>query len=107
MNPTMKQQWITALRSGEYEQGTGFLRTINNKYCCLGVLCDVAGVNAVQGRHVGDHDRYYYEGTSCMLHMNLQIKFGIEGETGILMGMNDKGDNFNEIADWIEENIDA
>ncbi|EJD67128.1 hypothetical protein BB65665_12991, partial [Bacillus sp. 916] len=33
--------WIEALRSKKYEQGKGFLKTIDNKFCCLGVACDV------------------------------------------------------------------
>lgn len=40
MNPEIKQKWIDALTSGEYEQGAGVLRE-GNKYCCLGVLCDL------------------------------------------------------------------
>lgn len=36
-----KDKWIAALRSGKYKQGRGQLRSLNNNYCCLGVLCDV------------------------------------------------------------------
>src|SRR5574338_724199 len=35
------KEWIDALRSGKYQQGTRKLRGINNDYCCLGVLCDM------------------------------------------------------------------
>lgn len=42
MKDDIKQKWIEALRSGEYDQGAGQLRTENNEYCCLGVLCDLA-----------------------------------------------------------------
>lgn len=41
MNPEIKQKWITALRSGEYKQGKNVLRSNDDCYCCLGVLCDV------------------------------------------------------------------
>ena len=41
MNEDIKAQWTTALRSGEYPQGKGTLRT-EDGYCCLGVLCDLA-----------------------------------------------------------------
>jgi uncharacterized protein YeaC (DUF1315 family) len=40
MNPEIKQKWISALRSGEYEQGDGKLYS-GQGYCCLGVLCDL------------------------------------------------------------------
>jgi hypothetical protein len=42
MNPEVKARWVAALRSGEYKQGKGALR-LNNKFCCLGVLCDLYG----------------------------------------------------------------
>ena len=54
MNAEVKQQWLDALRSGEYEQTRGRLRRgmpldpedlddgYNAGYCCLGVLCDLA-----------------------------------------------------------------
>lgn len=35
------EKWIEALRSGEYKQTVGKL-VRNNKYCCLGVLCEIA-----------------------------------------------------------------
>lgn len=40
MNEEIKQKWVAALRSGEYEQGTEFLNR-DDTFCCLGVLCDV------------------------------------------------------------------
>jgi hypothetical protein len=54
VNAEVKQQWLDALRSGEYEQTKGALRRgnpldpedlddgYNAGYCCLGVLCDLA-----------------------------------------------------------------
>lgn len=52
MNPDVKQTWLTALRSGNYVQGRERLVDLgtdgSKKYCCLGVLCDLAvkaGVN--------------------------------------------------------------
>jgi hypothetical protein len=45
MNAELKAQWIAALRSGEYEQGSWQLRYGSPdeglNHCCLGVLCDV------------------------------------------------------------------
>ena|SRR6185312_5054794 len=41
MDAELKQKWIDALRSGQYEQGNGQLRTQDDKFCCLGVLCDI------------------------------------------------------------------
>lgn len=41
MNQEIKKRWVAALRSGDYKQGTGALRNADNKFCCLGVLCDL------------------------------------------------------------------
>lgn len=40
MNSEVKQKWVEALRSGEYEQGRDFLNK-GGKFCCLGVLTDL------------------------------------------------------------------
>lgn len=45
MNPGWKQKWISALRSGSYQQGNSYLRSTSGKYCCLGVLCDLYDPN--------------------------------------------------------------
>lgn len=41
MDADIKAEWIADLRSGQYEQGRSALRR-DNRYCCLGVLCEVA-----------------------------------------------------------------
>ncbi len=48
MNSEVKAEWVAALRSGEYRQGTGHLRNVTTAlenapatHCCLGVLCDL------------------------------------------------------------------
>jgi hypothetical protein len=40
MNQEIKQRWIEALRSGEYQQGKESLYHCG-KFCCLGVLTDL------------------------------------------------------------------
>ena len=42
MNKSVKNKWLKALRSGEYTQGHFRLVTNDDKFCCLGVLCDLA-----------------------------------------------------------------
>lgn len=54
MNPVVRDAWTAALESGEYQQGQGALydevaittvagdRELAPRYCCLGVLCDLA-----------------------------------------------------------------
>lgn len=43
LNPEVKAQWRSALRSGEYSQGRDFLR-FKEVYCCLGVLCEISPI---------------------------------------------------------------
>jgi len=40
MNKKVQKQWVKALLSGKYKQGTAGLHT-QDKFCCLGVLCDL------------------------------------------------------------------
>lgn len=47
MNQEIKERWVTALRSGDYEQGTARLNTNDEKFCCLGVLCELAVADGV------------------------------------------------------------
>lgn len=42
MKNVTKEEWVVALRSGEYKQGPGALHR-GDKFCCLGVLCDLSG----------------------------------------------------------------
>lgn len=42
MNRVIKQQWLEALLSEEYQQGQCELRNADDEYCCLGVLLDLA-----------------------------------------------------------------
>lgn len=42
MNSDVKNLWIDALLSGKYKQGHECLKDHNGRYCCLGVLCDLA-----------------------------------------------------------------
>ena len=37
------KKWTKALRSGNYDQGTGTLLD-DGHFCCLGVACDIVGV---------------------------------------------------------------
>ncbi len=41
MKEDIKDRWVGALRSGEYKQGKGRLKTSDGNFCCLGVLCDL------------------------------------------------------------------
>lgn len=65
MNPDVKDMWLKALRSGEYEQTTGYLREAKpdgkEGYCCLGVLCELAVKEGVLPAPVMDSASSTYE----------------------------------------------
>jgi hypothetical protein len=41
MKRSIAKLWAAALRSGDYKQGVGKLRTADDRFCCLGVLCNL------------------------------------------------------------------
>jgi hypothetical protein len=103
----VKARWVAALRSGKYEQGFGCLRR-DDRYCCLGVLCDVAGGgewippfdDGLRPYNAGTRDGY---GTtalppSVMMRYDISIR-----DEAILIDANDEGKSFADIADLIEE----
>ena len=47
-NKPRLRMWARALKSGQYQQGKGFMRTNNGKYCCLGVAMDIALANGCE-----------------------------------------------------------
>lgn len=91
MEAELKSKWVEALRSGKYEQGRASLRS-GGKYCCLGVLCAVAGLEiSTDGENV---DGGYGPIT----------ELGVRTDT--LWWMNDQEKkSFTEIADYIEKNL--
>jgi hypothetical protein len=55
MKKEIKEKWLAALRSGEYQKGQNQLRRTvgENKYtyCCLGVLCDIHSKETGKGSY--------------------------------------------------------
>src|SRR5438093_9628733 len=70
MNPEVKDLWISALESGQYDQGSGALH-VDDKFCCLGVLCDLAnraGILSTFSIHRDDGPMIYtYDGIPSIL----------------------------------------
>lgn len=118
MNPEWKAKWLTALRSGDYEQCTGKLHEKDDGFCCLGVLCDIYP----GGRWEEGPDENSVEMVSChgsskssqVLPHSLSKELGIDnssvliddkGADNWLAALNDAGASFEEIADIIEEQL--
>jgi len=111
MNPKIKQKWLNALRSGEYQQTQERLRK-EDGFCCLGVLCDLYIKENNVEWEINEDDMYRYEKHFTVLPPSVVGWAGVEdsnpyvnGGIGTLSGLNDKGFTFNEIADLIEEHL--
>lgn len=114
--------WVANLRSGKYEQGNSRLASISvsgTKFCCLGVLCEMAIQEGVIPPGIAFKDIYWHE--PCLIYgqraytglpkevmewagiKTSSADFGkTDDKRNSLMTLNDDGSSFEEIADVIE-----
>lgn len=108
-----RAKWLEALRSGKYQQGRDVLRA-GDSFCCLGVACDLY-----------DSSRWE-EGTNCYTQLSfyppeeVRLAFGLPSSYGLgsygdrgdgkgvtltnwIAHMNDQGNTFSKIADFLEQ----
>lgn len=128
MKRSVKQKWIDALRSGDYPQGKSYLLNEEGLYCCLGVLGDIYGtwIGGMEEEEVYDGDTDSFEvvqqfeamdllTVGTWQNLNVTIDDGRPIDQEKFAEMNDggywtpypNGLSFNEIADWIDEHVDA
>ena len=113
---TLKEQWVDALRSGEYDKTEEMLHDCENGgYCALGVLAEIhpninyfdVGEKQTEndyGDTVDLDEGFYYGEEFCdgdlpynILSHTIQTK---------IVNMNDSEKyDFDKIADWIDENV--
>lgn len=128
MNSQVKEKWIAALRSGEYEQGKNKLRG-SEGFCCLGVLCDLYSQEPfTQGwKFNGEYEKsplpmdyWYFDGESEFLPKSVMEWAGLKtncpevavedddaGESiyDSIANLNDGGYNFIALSNIIEEQL--
>lgn len=123
MDATVKGKWVKALRSGKYAQGRYALNT-DGKFCCLGVLCEIARADEGLRLEVKNiNEIVIYGDESSFLPRQVAEWAGIDSSGSIpdnfpvefvngkghrdtaysLMALNDSGATFEDIADIIEE----
>lgn len=130
MDVKVKQLWIEALESGEYNQTKGFLKT-SEGHCCLGVLCDLYAKKTGKGvwsESDGRKEGAYEMVTECgerslcglpspvaewaglseweglvAIPTALELPKPLDTALRTLAHANDKGFSFNEIADMLRE----
>ena len=124
MNPEIKAQWVSALRSGEYKQTDGTLHRVisvsadGEGYCCLGVLCDIAVKAGVIRSRIDGSREVFEAGTeweSGVLPAKVERWAGLDNENPMvrtaegydssLASLNDDGYSFGAIADLIENQL--
>lgn len=112
MKIEIADKWVKALRSGEYKQAVGRLRT-NEGFCCLGVLCDLhAKETRTKWDKLGYFSNHFYFGESKKLPYKVIKWAGINPDPKValkfiprtsLIYMNDgMSATFDQIADYIE-----
>lgn len=110
MPKKLKARWLEALRSGKYKQGIEEMYDPKTKaFCCLGVLEHVALGGKVEVIPFTDRRK-----TPCYCatpSKEFRERFGCEFDITSLVEMNDgvftKQRNFEQIADWIDKNIEG
>ena len=128
MNQTEKEEWIAALRSGEFQQRQNWLDA-DGRQCCLGVKCildvranrhGIVQDNPPHSLHPPNTIAYGYgdkfgiiQATASFPLPYIYHKWGLtEDQMYKLAELND-GDDFSpsltfvEIAQWIDDNIAA
>lgn len=105
LEPDFKAYWVEALRSGEYKQGKYLLKK-GDKFCCLGVACDLLAPDAWVLSPLSTHS-YSFDGSNAAMPLDVCIKIGLsERSACALATANDTGEwKFERIADYIEANL--
>ena len=126
MKQEIAEKWVAKLRSGEIEQGTGYLGRSTGERCCLGILCDMAveaGVIRPPTEKGGGLPYLLYAGTEdiegfvsvlpdvVMVWAGMKTRVGTytsdscAGDHQSLSQKNDTGHDFKYIADTIEAHV--
>lgn len=114
MKKDIKDKWVAALRSGEYKQTIATLNYNNERFCCLGVLCELAIQDGVELSKKQDLGFYRYNNTETQLPKPVMEWAGIKTADACykakrkynpenLAQKNDEGRSFKQIANIIDK----
>lgn len=112
----VRKLWVEALESGKYKQGKMCLKRTDeegDRYCCLGVLCDLAAKHGICGEFRDDYAgnwvfdyKKYAPPTSVLNWAGLESDIGIFGSYGpqqsSLAGINDNSSDFSAVIEIIK-----
>ena len=123
MKTVIKEQWVAALRSGDYKQGAGALNREEEDdpkdicFCCLGVLTDLYAqekgkpFNCNDDLRTVDNEEFLCEGVikwAGLISKDPEVNIdddSLDSVKRTLSGCNDSGLTFSEIADLIEKQL--
>ena len=124
MDKEVKELWLTALRSGEYQQGKGYLKLDYPNgsvgYCCLGVLTNIASQLGVCNKlKKDDRNRWLvseqvFPGTEfewsrsegAYLLGSVKDWSGVDLEDQFaLADINDGSSDFDKVIEYIEDKL--
>jgi hypothetical protein len=123
MYAKIKAEWVAELRSGKYKQGRCVLRSSDNKFCCLGVLCNIHAKhhpefaskqnNVVQDECLSGDYNFEYGGEEQLPPEEVYKWAGLSGDASVklegtfdtLYNHNDSGVSFKKIATAIEKQL--
>ena len=98
-----RKEWIEALKSGKYEQTTDALYRRGVGYCCLGVLCSIAGNSddTLDGVGTLDLSRFGIDVSGLGVWYREAVEEADCSPAAVLASKNDSGFTFNQIADLL------
>lgn len=105
------QDWVDALRSGQYVQGRGVMKNVEDsrepRYCCLGVACELAQLSLIPSPGF-KRSQLGWERDGWPVHSHLPdwLREAVDllsSEVAYLVYLNDQCNaDFHAIADYIE-----
>ena len=109
MKTAIAKRWVKALKSGKYKQGKQYLRK-GDKYCCLGVLCDLY---LIDNDKKWEPEPLYDRGYMCEegygnLPPEVMEWAGLPDATSVsdqvVMHHREEGDTYDEVITLVEAN---
>ena len=118
MKEDVKQLWVASLKSGEFIQGQQSLRSDDDKFCCLGTLCELFlrhNPDTKLDWKKNEYGHYHFDGCNSVLPKSVREWAGLDEcnprvndyawSQKTLAAMNDAGCDFIGIAEIIEKNL--
>lgn len=112
MDAAIKAEWVKRLRSGDYEQVAGYLKKKDYdsgeyRYCCWGVLCEIAVEAGIVDEHDRDGEVYFgKERTDSAMPVGLVYDWAKLSSSPEIQVVNPLYHGDREDSDWDEDYIE-